>query len=199
MTPGHPVRGKYKFTNCAYAACNVRNGAACMPGQPGQAKCLHLLARTTVRQRETDRERGIERHDLLSLWLAFLGHFNINSIAFVFTLSFSSQSYMYVCMHVYMYLHWDFYISTPICAQYIYYPRSVYMSICSWLWISLVKTAFSRIFRCENPPTNQATNHPSKPNSSSSSSTAQTPRQSDATSATSAQQSISTCFVSSNH
>lgn len=33
---------------------------------------------------------------------------------------------VYVCMPVYMYLHRDFYISTPICAQYIYYPRSVY-------------------------------------------------------------------------
>lgn len=53
---------------------------------------------------------------------------------------------MYICLQISLF--------TPICAHSesaVYLLPPVCMSICSWLWISLVKTAFSRIFRSEIP------------------------------------------------
>lgn len=139
------------------------------------------------------RESESTRH--LSFCSPCLGHFNINSIAFVFPLFHSARSHKHMHTDIEIYAYIQISLFTPICAHNesaVYLLPPVCMSICSWLWISLVKTAFSRIFRSEIAlpllPTHSSTAQ-------------QTPRQHDATSATTscAQQSISTCFVSYNH
>lgn len=98
-----------------------RIGAACQ----SQAKCFRRSQ--TAREWERARARGI------SLCPPFLGHFNINSIAFVFPLFHSARShkhmhtdieiYSYICMYVYM--STDFSIYSHMCTQRV---RSIFIT-----------------------------------------------------------------------